>query len=160
MMKSIRSAFDWLEKILKAIAVVVVALMLIALAIQVFMRYALAKPLSWSEELALLGFAWVVVISSAIGVRRMTHARMTLLVDVLPKPMHGLIDRLVALLLLGIGLFLTHAGWLYVQETKGSFSAAVRYPIEYLYLAAPVFGVLISLFAIERMLPGARMLDE
>lgn len=159
-MKHIRCAFDWLERILKAVAVVLVALMLATLAVQVFMRYALGKPLSWSEELALLGFAWVVVISSAIGVRRMTHARMTLLVDLLPKRLHVWADRLVALLLLGIGLFLAHAGWLYVLETRGSFSAAVRYPIEYLYLAAPVFGLLISLFAIERMLPGARMLDE
>lgn len=159
-MKHVRSAFDWIEKILKGIAVLLVVLMLIALAVQVFMRYVLAKPLSWSEELALLWFAWVVVISSAIGVRRMTHARMSLLVDSLPKPLHALADRLVALLLLGIGLFLAYAGWLYVQETRGSFSAAVRYPIEYLYLAAPVFGVLISLFAIERMFPGARTLDE
>ncbi len=159
-MKHVRCAFDWLEKLLKMTAVVLVALMLIALAFQVFMRYALAKPLSWSEELALLGFAWVIVISSAIGVRRMTHARMTLLLDLLPKRMHAWAERLVALLLLGIGLFLAHAGWLYVQETRGSFSAAVRYPIEYLYMAAPVFGVLISLFAIERMLPGARTLDE
>ena len=159
-MKHIRCAFDWLERILKAVAVVLVALMLVTLAVQVFMRYALGKPLSWSEALALLGFAWVVVISSAIGVRRMTHARMTLLVDLLPEHLHVWADRLVALLLLGIGLFLAHAGWLYVLETRGSFSAAVRYPIEYLYLAAPVFGVLISLFAIERMLPGARMLDE
>lgn len=159
-MKHVRSAFDWIEKILKGIAVLLVVLMLIALAVQVFMRYVLAKPLSWSEELALLWFAWVVVISSAIGVRRMTHARMSLLVDSLPKRLHALADRLVALLLLGIGLFLAYAGWLYVQETRGSFSAAVRYPIEYLYLAAPVFGVLISLFAIERILPGARTLDE
>ncbi len=69
---------DVVEKALKYAAVVVVLLMLAALAAQVFLRYVFGISLSWSEELALLGFGWVVVIATAIGVRHMTHARMDL----------------------------------------------------------------------------------
>ena len=155
-----RRAFDWLERILKVSAVIIVLLMLFALAAQVFLRYVFGKSLSWSEELALLGFAWVVVITTAIGIRRMTHARMDLILEVLPEKLHQSLDRLTALLMLALGLFLTYAGWGYVAETRGATSAAIGYPIEFLYACAPVFGVLVTLFSFERLMPWAESLDE
>ncbi len=155
-----RRYFDVLEKVLKLAAVTLVLLMLCALAAQVFLRYVFGKSLSWSEELALLGFAWVIVISTSIGVRRMTHARMDLLINVLPVSMHKWLERLIALLLLALGLFIAYSGWGYLQETRGSTSAAVGFPIELLYAAAPVFGVLIALFSFERLMPWAESLNE
>ena len=155
-----RRYFDFLEKVLKLTAVTLVLLMLFALAAQVFLRYVFGKSLSWSEELALLGFAWVIVISTSIGVRRMTHARMDLLINVLPAALHKWLERLISLLLLALGLFIAYAGWGYLQETRGSTSAAVGFPIELLYAAAPVFGVLIALFAFERLMPWAESLNE
>ncbi len=155
-----RRAFDWLERILKVTAVIIVLLMLFSLAAQVFLRYVFGKSLSWSEELALLGFAWVVVITTAIGIRRMTHARMDLIIEVLPKGLHQTVERFSAVLMLGLGLFLTYAGWGYVSETRGSTSAAIGFPIEFLYACAPVFGVLVTLFSFERLMPWAESLNE
>lgn len=155
-----RRFFDVLERILKLTAVTLVLLMLLALTAQVFLRYVFGQSLSWSEELALLGFAWVIVISTAIGVRRMTHARMDLLLNVLPPLLHKWLERLTSLMLLSLGLFIAYAGWGYLQETRGSTSAAVGFPIEFLYAAGPVFGLLIALFSFERLMPWAESLDE
>lgn len=155
-----RRCFDYLEKVLKLTAVTLVLLMLCALAAQVFLRYVFGKSLSWSEELALLGFAWVIVISTSIGVRRMTHARMDLLLNVLPASLHRILERLISLMLLALGVFIAYAGWGYLLETRGSTSAAVGFPIEFLYAAAPVFGVLIALFSLERLMPWAESLNE
>jgi TRAP-type C4-dicarboxylate transport system permease small subunit len=118
------------------------------------------KALSWSEELSLLGFAWVVVISTVVGIRRLTHARMDLLVGLLPKALHGTVDALVSLMMCALGLFIAYAGWNYVIETRGATSAAIGFPIEFLYAAAPAFGVLIALFSFERLLPWAESLNE
>jgi TRAP-type C4-dicarboxylate transport system permease small subunit len=155
-----RQVFDWIERVLKMATVTIVVIMLLSLAAQVFLRYVFGISLSWSEEVALLGFAWVVVISSAIGIRRMTHARMDLLVTLLPRPVHLLVDRLIALMMLGLGIFMTIAGWDYVAQTRGSTSAAIGFPIEFLYACAPVFGVLITIFSFERLMPWAESLDE
>jgi len=155
-----RRYFDFLERVLKLSAVTIVLLMLLALTAQVFLRYVFGKSLSWSEELALLGFAWVVVITTAIGVRRMTHARMDLMLNILPVSLHKWLEKLIALLLLALGVFIAYAGWGYFQETRGSTSAAVGFPIEFLYAAAPTFGVLIALFSFERLMPWAESLDE
>jgi TRAP-type C4-dicarboxylate transport system permease small subunit len=151
---------DVIEKVLKYAAVVIVLLMLLALAAQVFLRYVFGVSLSWSEELALLGFGWVIVIATSIGVRRMTHARMDLLVNVLPRPIQRLLERLIALMLCGLGLFLTYYGWDYMIETRGATSAAIGFPIELLYALAPAFGALLALFSFERLLPHAESLNE
>lgn len=155
-----RHVFDWIERILKQVAVAIVIVMLLSLVAQVFLRYVFGISLSWSEEVALLGFAWVVVISSAIGIRRMTHARMDLIVALLPRSLHYLIDRVIALMMFGLGIFMTIAGWDYVEQTSGSTSAAIGFPIEFLYSSAPFFGMLITIFSFERLMPWAESLDE
>ncbi|MEY3672269.1 MAG: hypothetical protein RI904_1926 [Pseudomonadota bacterium] len=151
---------DVIEKVLKYAAVVIVLLMLLALAAQVFLRYVFGVSLSWSEELALLGFGWVVVIATAIGVRHMTHARMDLLLNVLPSSLQWVLERLIALMLCGLGLFLAYYGWDYMVETRGATSAAIGFPIEFLYALAPAFGALLALFSFERLLPHAESLNE
>ncbi|MFM7008619.1 MAG: TRAP transporter small permease [Betaproteobacteria bacterium] len=151
---------DVVEKALKYVAVVVVLLMLLALAAQVFLRYVFGISLSWSEELALLGFGWVIVIATAVGVRRMTHARMDLLLNVLPASLRWVIERLIAVMLFGLGLFLAYYGWDYMVETRGATSAAIGFPIEFLYALAPAFGALLALFSFERLLPHAESLNE
>ncbi len=155
-----RRFFDRLESVLKMTAVVLVLLMLLTLSAQVFLRYVFGKALSWSEELTLLGFAWVVVISTVIGIRRMSHARMDLLIGLLPKSLHRAADGLVAILMSALGIFIAYAGSNYLIETRGATSAAVGFPIEFLYAAAPAFGVLIALFSLERLLPWAESLNE
>ena len=52
------------------------------------------------------------------------------------------------------GAYLCWAGWQYVSETRGMTSAALGYPIEFLYAAAPVCGLLICLFALESLVKG------
>jgi TRAP-type C4-dicarboxylate transport system permease small subunit len=151
---------DVIEKVLKYAAVIIVLLMLLALAAQVFLRYVFGVSLSWSEELALLGFGWVVVIATAIGVRHMTHARMDLLLNVLPSSLQWVLERLIALMLCALGLFLAYYGWDYMMETRGATSAAIGFPIELLYALAPAFGALLALFSFERLLPHAESLNE
>jgi hypothetical protein len=85
---------------------------------------------------------------------------MDLLVGLLPKSLHAAVDALVSLLMCALGLFIAYAGWNYVIETRGATSAAIGFPIEFLYAAAPAFGVLIALFSFERLLPWAESLNE
>ena len=155
-----RQFFDKLESVLKMAAVIIVLLMLATLSAQVFLRYVFGKALSWSEELALLGFAWVVVISTVIGIRRVSHARMDIVIGLLPQSLHRLVDALISLLMCALGIFMAYAGWNYLLETRGATSAAIGFPIEFLYAAAPAFGVLIAVFSLERLLPWAESLNE
>jgi len=150
-----RTLLDKLERCLRAVVVALVFAMLAALALQVGMRYLGGRALSWSEELALLAFTWVVVLASALGIRSGLHARMTMLVDRLPGVASRVAEAVIALLIAALGVAIALAGWEYVQETRGMTSASIGYPVELLHAAAPVFGVLVAVFALERAIFGA-----
>lgn len=156
----LQTALDRLETALKFGAVVLAFLMLAALTLQVFMRYVFGQALSWSEELALLWFAWLIVFTSAIGFRRMTHARMTLLLDLLPPAGQRAGERLIALLVLLLSLYLAYGGWNYFYEMMDTTSPALGYPMGFLYAAAPAFAGLLVIFSCERLINGGQGLDE
>jgi TRAP-type C4-dicarboxylate transport system permease small subunit len=150
-----RRALDRLSAVLRASIVILAVTMLAALSLQIFMRFVVGQALSWSEELALACFSWSTLLAIALGVRDAIHVRMDLLVDQLPAPFREGIDRLIAFAIFALGVFIAWAGVRYVIDSLGTTSAAIGYPIAYLYACAPVCGALIALFSLERAVFGA-----
>ncbi|MDP2033476.1 MAG: TRAP transporter small permease [Polaromonas sp.] len=149
-----RRALDQLTAAIRVLIVILAILMLVALSLQVVMRLFFNQALSWSEELALGCFSWVMLLAIAVGVRDAIHVRMDLLVDLLPKPLQRVMDVLVSLSVAGLGLFVTWAGVRYVMDSLGTTSAAIGYPIAFLYACAPTGGALIAIYALERAVLG------
>ncbi|CAM4295912.1 TRAP transporter small permease protein [Bordetella tumbae] len=147
--------FDGLDRGLRMVVVALTLIMLFVLTLQVFSRYLLGQALSWSEEIALLGFAWIIAISTALVVRNGLHARMSLLPDSLPPAGRALVERIIALCVVGLGIALVRSGIDYMLETRGMLSAASEYPLELLHAVAPGFGILLTIFALERVVYGA-----
>ena len=128
-----------------------VAIMLACIALQVVMRYVFQQALSWSEELAILMFAWAALGGLALGVREGFHVRLTLLLDPLPARARAWVERALDLLTALLGAYFVWSGWRYVDITRGGTSAAIAYPIEILHGIAPVAGVFVLVFALERL---------
>jgi TRAP-type C4-dicarboxylate transport system permease small subunit len=129
-----------------------VAIMLACIALQVVMRYVFKQALSWSEELAILMFAWAALGGLALGVREGFHVRLTLLIDPLPPRARFRAERALDVLTAVLGAYFAWSGWRYVDFTRGGTSAAIAYPIELLHGVAPVAGAFVLLFALERLL--------
>jgi len=170
MFRSIAASLDALSRAAgaatKVLVVVMTTIMTASLVLQVVFRYAVGQALSWSEELALLLFTWVVLLTAGLGVREGFHVSLTLLPDRLGGAGRALLDRGILVLILAFGVFLTLSGWAFVEGTLGTLSAAVGYPIELLHAAAPVSGALIVLHAAARLvapqpdpMAGARAAD-
>lgn len=133
------------------VSVAMTLTMLAVLVAQVTARYFFNVALSWSEELSLLLFTWVVLLIGSLGVREGFHVRLTLLPDLLKPAQQRWLERLILLGILGFGVMLADGGYSYVAETMGQTSAAIAYPIEALHLAAPVCGVLVALHALAKI---------
>lgn len=129
-----------------------VALMLACIALQVVMRYGFGNALSWSEELALLMFSWAALGGLALGVREGFHVRLTLVLEPLPAGARAWAERAIGLLTAALGAYLVWSGWRYVDITRGGTSAAIAFPIELLHGIAPLAGLFVLLFAVERLL--------
>jgi TRAP-type C4-dicarboxylate transport system permease small subunit len=131
--------------------VAAMAVMLACIALQVVMRYVFKHALSWSEELAILMFAWAALGGLALGVREGFHVRLTLVLDLLPGRARPWAERAIDLLTAALGAYFVWSGWRYVDFTRGGTSAAIAYPIEILHGIAPLAGAFVLLFAVERL---------
>ena len=140
---------------LRASLILAMAVMLFCIALQVLMRYVFAQTPSWSEELAILMFAWCALGGLALGVREGFHVRMDLLLERLSSSARVWAERGIDAITATLGGYLAVAGWRYVDMTRGATSAAIQYPIECLHALAPVAGVLMAVFALERLWRGA-----
>lgn len=145
-----------LAQLTRGLAVAMAAVMVVCLLLQIFFRYALSSPLTWTEELAVLMFAWIVMLMGSLGVREDFHVRLTLLLDRIPDSARVRVEQATLAAILAFGVLLAIAGYHYVEGTLGVVSAAIGFPIEALHLAAPVCGVLIVLHAAARLLGGGR----
>jgi TRAP-type C4-dicarboxylate transport system permease small subunit len=139
---------------LRASVIAAAGIMLACIAIQVVMRYVFGRTPSWSEELAVLMFAWATLGGLALGVREGFHVRLDKLLELLPAAGRSLAERAIALLTATFGAFLAWSGLRFYDITGGSVSAAIGYPIEFLHGMAPAAGALICLFALGRLLTG------
>jgi TRAP-type C4-dicarboxylate transport system permease small subunit len=140
--------------VLRASLIAALIVMMASIVFQVIMRYALGNTLSWTEELAILMFAWVTLGGLALGVHDGFHVRLDLVLNALPAPLLRAVEMAIGVLTTIFGGYVAWSGERFHDFTRGSISAAIGYPIEFLHGLAPVAGALICLFAINRLLAG------
>jgi len=133
-------------------AVVLLAAVLVAsLAVSIFFRYVVGRALSWPEEISLMLFAWLTLLSGSLGVRENFHVRLTLLTDRLPP---GAARSLEALTTMGVALFglvLLYSGADLLARTMEHLTPTLRLSLDWVNGSAPVCGALILVHALARL---------
>lgn len=136
-MKLVRYLDRNLERSLLTVILVTISITLIA---QVFMRYFLASPLVWAEELSRFLLVWCTMIGSSYAVRESRH----IIVDFAPV-MFGKrsITFFILISHLGVLAFCLTAlyyGVPFVERVRaiGQLSPTLNMPMWLVYLALPV----------------------
>ncbi|WP_172332070.1 TRAP transporter small permease [Mangrovicoccus sp. HB161399] len=125
------------------------AAMVAVLAWQVFSRYALNDPSTFSEEVLRFGLVWLSLLGAAYSTGRGTHMAVTLLRDFASGPLQRLLDMLVPVGFLVFGTVVMGMGGLRaMQIASGQTTAVLQLPMAAIYAALPVSGLLISLYAV------------
>ena len=142
------------SKIDKALAwtvIVVMAVLVIDVLWQVFTRFILRDPSSFTEELARYLMIWVGLLGAAYAAGK----RMHLAVDLLPMKMTGRRKHYLSLVIEGFtlvfavfALIIGGAVLVWKMLFLGQTSAALQIPLGYVYLAVPLSGLLIAFYAI------------
>ena len=130
---------------------------LFCLVLQIVARYVFNAPLSWTEEAAVFLFVWAMLLLASVGVRERFHVRLEFLSAWLPSDAWR--TGLEAVLTAGITVFggvMALTGWQLVDLVWNNTSAAIQYPVQALYLAAPASGVLIVVHGVADLLNGCR----
>ena len=117
--------------------------------VSVVFRYVLNSPLTWSEELASLLFAWLTFVGAFVGFRTRSHISIDTLMIFLPPAVRRGVARVVDVcVLLLLALFI----WQGIKITATTWSLefpAMEISRGYLYLAFPIGAALMALGIIE-----------
>ena len=142
------------SRLVAYLCVGLIFVMLGLLTLQVLMRYFVGAPPSWTEELAIILFAWLVLLYATVGLQQGFHVA----IEFIPPSWVRLnlwAERWVAALAIFFGWVTLTAGIAYVGRTAGQKTAALQMPIEVLYLCVPVAGALFILHGAARLVAPA-----
>lgn len=123
----------------------------ILLFLQTTFRYVFFVPIGWAEEGARFGLIWLTFLGAAVCSKRMGHSRFTIFYDRSPSRLKqgmGFVIELVTLLFAGI---MVVKGWEIVGRTQYERWIMLDLPVSYSYLAIPVSGLLILVFAVRQL---------
>lgn len=133
---------------------------------QVFCRYVLNDSPSWTEPGAVMLMSWFIFLGAAVGVRENYHMGFDVLLYVLPKGGKKWLRMISDVVALAFGIGMIWYGGQLVGLTWQTVLPSLHISGGWSYAPVVVGGVLISLFALERIVlrlagePIDDLLDE
>ena len=141
-----------IDKVIEFVLVALMSILVIDVLWQVFSRYVLTAPSSFTDELAGFLLIWVGLLGAAYVAGKNEH----LAIDLMLQKMKGVKKRrlqTVINLIVGVfALFVMVIGGIWLVYTRfylGVNSAALALPLGYVYLIVPVSGFLIIYYSID-----------
>ena len=149
-MKIIFKLGDILEKISRIILMILVAILGISIFLQVFFRYFLNNPLSWSEEVARYCMIWITFIGASVAFNDDSMSSVDLLVNAVPRTARKLMILIsnLSVFIITLFVFKYSIDLLLLPGTLYQTSAGIGMPMWIVYLCGPVglFSMSIQIF--------------
>jgi len=146
----------FLGRIVEDVCFILVIVLAAVVFFQVFNRFILKAPLAWTEELAMLLFQWVVFLGAAVGVKRMSHFGIDLVVEMLPQKTRRRMERIIPLSIGAIALTLIIEGIELLKLTQFQGYTTMPFSHAWATAAMPVSGFLMILYLIQHEIKGRR----
>lgn len=138
-----------LNSILEKILVVILGVMVINVSWQVFSRYVLANPSSFTDELARYLMIWLGVMGTAYVSGKKLHVAIDILPDKLSPKRQVKLKKIINLIIILFATLIFVVGGsklVYLSYILGQKSAALQIPLYVVYLCIPLSGLCIVFF--------------
>ncbi|MEY2997808.1 MAG: hypothetical protein RIQ82_1189 [Bacteroidota bacterium] len=138
-----------LNTILEKILVVILGVMVINVSWQVFSRYVLANPSSFTDELARYLMIWLGVMGTAYVSGKRLHVAIDILPDKLSPKRQVKLKKIINLIIILFATLIFVVGGsklVYLSYILGQKSAALQIPLYAVYLCIPLSGLCIVFF--------------
>lgn len=105
------------------------------------------RALTWTYSLARVLLPWIGLISGTIALRYGEHVAMTLLAQILPRPLVKVLQVLCLVAIAIFGFMLIYYGWPFFTGARQTYmvSDLIRIPQYYTAIAVPLSGAIILL---------------
>ena len=140
---------DYLNRGLYVLAGGSFVLMTLLTCWQVFTRYILGRPSSWSEELVSYLFAWMALFGASLVVGERGHMNIPLLVEKsTPNVRKGLSILAEMIAALFAGIILVFGGIQITDLAMAQMTSALGVPVGLFYIVLPLSGILNIVYCI------------
>ena len=141
--------------------VFLMVLMVLAVLWQVFSRYVLNSPSSFTDELARFLFIWIGILGAAYASGQQTH----LSIDILPQKLDAQnklrlrVGINIFIILFSLTVLVIGGGNLvYVNYDLGQYSAALDLPLSFVYSVVPASGILVMVYKVNEIVNSKKYL--
>lgn len=148
-MRLLRALYD---KGAEAVLAVLMAVMVVAIFLQVVMRYVFNQPLAWSEELARFAMIWVTFAGAFVAFKRKRHISVDSLVSLLKPGARRVLRFVVDLMVLLFAVVMLWYGYEAMTVTFGQEAPGLGIPMWTVYVSVPLGGLLVLIYALVRVL--------
>lgn len=145
-MKTLRNV---LNKILNVLAGVSLLAMVVLTCWQVFTRYILQNPSSWSEELVSYLFAWASLFGASLVTSERGHMNIPIIVERMGEKMQkffGIVGELIAFAFSAV--ILVYGGISITKLAMGQMTSALGVAVGVFYIVLPICGVINMIYTV------------
>ena len=137
----------FLDKLIFQICSLILVLMVLDVTWQVFSRYVLASPASFTDEGARFLMIWLGLLAGALLFGRGGHLAVTILSDRFQNKFKAYVSLVIFILIAAFAVFaMIYGGLNLIQRTLIQPSPAMHIPMGYVYSILPISGVLILMY--------------
>jgi TRAP-type C4-dicarboxylate transport system permease small subunit len=147
-MKILEGIFDVIEQ---GFGVLFLLIMFVSVLIQIFFRYVLNTPTTWTEEAARYSFIWTVLLGAAFAVRRKEHVVLELMVKRLPANLQRYISLVFNAIILISLIYLLPVSWKFFYFTKNVSAPTLNISWGFLFFSAPLSITLMIIHTLVRL---------
>lgn len=140
-----------IDSVLEKILISLMSLMVINVLWQVFSRYILSDPSSFTDELARYLMIWLGVLGAAYVAGKGNHVAITYFSEKLSVENQKRIKVLIHLFILSfavLGMLIGGLRLVYITLALGQLSPALKIPLGIVYSVIPISGILIIIYKI------------
>lgn len=147
-----KRTLDFVERAISGICMVMLVCMVALGLLQVFFRYVVNNSLSFSEELSIFLFVWIVFLGAAICIRHLAHAAVGMIVQSFKGKTRNMLLAIGNIFNITFLLLLVVKGTEFALGAHDQLSIAMEIPMSYVYIAIPIGSLFMVLFSIELLL--------
>jgi TRAP-type C4-dicarboxylate transport system permease small subunit len=154
-MKSLKLVKKVLDRSLETLVIVVMGALVLDVLWQVFTRLIIKDPSTWTEELAQFMLVWVALLGAAVALNRGAHLGIDYFVGKLPERIRLATEVFVFLVVALFSFCVMIIGGMALVQLNlelGQTSPALGVKVGYVYLAVPISGFFLTLYAVIGLL--------
>ncbi|MCB2145137.1 MAG: TRAP transporter small permease [Deltaproteobacteria bacterium] len=154
--------FNIMDRCINWFLALLMAGMVVIISAQVWYRFILNDPLSWSEEAGRYLFVWISFMGAAAGVRYQVHLGIDLMDKLLSPGVYRWVVVLVNLIIQVFLLMIIYWGFNILGIIQFQESPSMHISMRYPYMAVPVGGIFMLINSLRIMVAAIqnRTLDR